>query len=163
MKLEDLNPKDAVFKINQFGDQEFTIRKFTLSDEIWLNQTFGTSLQEIFKSVDMDAISRIIFHQLAPDDKLVFQKQNVKLVNDDTGEVTEETIGGYRLLQKCIPGGVSGTIEKTVLLNALLETLGVSRPEPEKKSEMETLQSTPIGGQSSTVSATNMDGPPSIV
>lgn len=117
MKLSEIYPKAPCFKLNATG-KKHKLRLLNLSDEIWIDETFGEKGPDLAQ--DMDALSRIVFHQL--EDKSHFKKQDVKFIDEDGTELVKE-VGGYRLLQSLI----MGIDEKTEMLSAWLECIGLSR------------------------------------
>jgi len=124
MNLQDITPQESTFKLKVSGDRVFTMNPINLSDEIWLDNTFGSEIGKIFESVNIKEISRIVFRLLKNEDKAFFKKQVVELV-DENGEASEIELGGVALLQSMI----SGWDEKTRILEALLLNIGISRPD----------------------------------
>ena len=127
MELEKLVPKESKFRLNLADGKEFTMRPITLQDEIWLRETYGERIQQIFEEMDVQEISRIVSRLLIVEDKRFFKKQDVTIVNEEGEELTIE-LGGVKLLQSL----VSGWSDKTTLLKALLENIGFSRPDIEE-------------------------------
>ena len=124
MDLSKIRPQESTFKLRHVEDRVITMRPITLDDEIWLDQTYGDKLGEIFENINVKEISRIVFRLMKNEDKLFFKKRVVKLVNEE-GEEGEIEMGGLVLLQSLI----SGWEEKISILNALLKNIGLSRPE----------------------------------
>jgi len=117
MKLREIYPTAPCFKLNATG-KKHKLRLLNLSDEIWIDETFGEKGPNLAQ--DMDALSRIVFHQL--EDRSPFKKQDVTFIDEDGTENIKE-FGGYKLLQSQI----SGIEEKTEMLTAWLECIGLSR------------------------------------
>jgi hypothetical protein len=162
LKLEDLKPTDATFTVKHegFKDHVFTIKKLTLRDEVWLQDTFKNDLQQIFRDINFREISRIIYHQLDEESKKLFKKQSVVYQNEDGDEITEQR-GGYQLFFDII----SGMEEKIKIFEALIEAIGLSRPlqakvaaDAQKKSE-DLTQSQTTGDISATSSVVSTVGP----
>lgn len=130
MDLSQIRPKESTFKLRFAGEKVFTMNPISLGDEIWLEGTYGDRIGEVFENVNTKEISRIVFRLLKVEDKSFFKKQKVDLVNEE-GEESEIEIGGVALLQSLI----SGWEEKVVILNALLENIGLSRPEVDDSKE----------------------------
>ena len=133
LSLTDLKPEGSEFTLAKTGNT-YKIRPLNLSDERWLQQTFGADLQKIFGEFNMIAICRIVFHQMEEDSKKDFAQQTVTFMNEE-GVTTEKKLGGAELLFWF----VSGWDEKLAIFKSLLKTIGVSRgviEEFEKKSQM---------------------------
>lgn len=124
IKLEDLIPEEAEFTL-ALTKKTYKLRRFTLEDELWLKNRFGDELEKVFREIRMKEICQIVFHQLV--DKSEFLKREVKIINEEGDEITE-TKGGAELLF-CM---ISGMNEKLEIFNALLATIGISRPIQEK-------------------------------
>lgn len=161
LSLEDLIPTTGSFKLASTG-KEYTLRPFTMADEIWLEKTYGGDgvIQKIFTDFDFLKIMRIAFNQLTDPQKEDFKVQSVKYI-DDEGKEIEMTLGGYKLLYTL----VAGFSEKLDVLKALTKTLGISRPAIEKMDEQikaeeaeakKKINST--GAQSSILSDQSTDG-----
>jgi hypothetical protein len=141
IKIEELVPEDATFTLKKTG-KTYRLRAITVSDEIWITRTFGERIESIFKEVKMEDVCKVIFHQLEKDDKEDFLAKDVDIINEE-GERLKVKIGGAELLSALI----SGHSEKLHLFEALLTTMGLSRPirdkiegsepqETEKKTEL---------------------------
>lgn len=168
LKFEDLVPQGDSFTLKKTG-KTYHLRPFTLADEIWMADTFGESVEAIFKSMKMKEICRIVYRILEDEDKKEFKAKNVLLINEE-GEEVEKRIGGYELLFLQI----AGYSEKLEIFKSLLQTIGVSRglqetlfednpkanekQSSQKKSPPESVQITPDTTNSSTSSQANMDG-----
>lgn len=168
LNLEDIIPRAAIFTLRLTGIT-YAMRPVSLSDELWLKNTFGSGLQKILEEMEMRPICRIVFHLLDEKSKEHFAKQTVTIMNEE-GDKVSETKGGAELLY-CL---ISGFDEKMKVFQALLETIGLSRPIQEKfvEAEKKKLQdlaksiptpsaTEPTGPGSSTPSLTSTDGPPS--
>lgn len=159
ISLNDIVPQEATFSL-QATNETYTIRPFSIDDELWLQRTFGNELERIFKEVRMEAICRIAFRQLVEEDKKKFATRTVKFTNEE-GEEAEHQVGGYRLLL-CF---ISGWGEKVEIITALTQAIGVSRKmldqiTEEEKKRTEKPRST--GEPSSIDSVLSTDGPQSI-
>jgi hypothetical protein len=141
-KLEQLIPKQVEFKL-QMDDKEVMLRigPFTARHEIWLKDTFGANLEKVFSELDGANMARIAFHAMHPEDRVHFGKRVCETV-DENGDKVTESIGGFQLLAQYI----QGPSEKLRLLEALTESLGVSRSlieeleEAEKKKAQEVVE-----------------------
>ena len=124
IKLDQLIPKKVELEMTiPSGENAFVhIGPFTLEHEIWLKETFGDKVQQVFKDMEIDSLARIAFRVMDPADRMHFPKQTVETI-DEEGNAVTESIGGYRLFARCF----SGTTQKIKLLEALTESLGVSR------------------------------------
>lgn len=124
MNLMDLKPQESSFYLRA-AKREFVMNPITLADEVWLDEVYGQDkIQEIFANVNIKEISRIVFRLIKPEDKVFFKTRTVYFITED-GEEVEKELGGVELLQTMI----SGNEEKLAIINALLENIGVSRPE----------------------------------
>lgn len=132
VKLEDIIPKKAAFSLRQKPGVVFAMRPVSLRDEVWLKNTFGAELQKILQDMQMRQVCRIVFHLLEEESKEHFAKTTVTIMNEE-GDRVSETLGGAELLYAL----VSGFDEKMVVFQALLETIGISRPVQEKFVEAE--------------------------
>lgn len=129
MDLTKLIPKQSRFHLSA-AKKEFSLRPFNLGDEIWLKNTYGERVEEIFEIVDFEAISRIVFRQI--EDRSFFKKQSVTFVNEE-GDTEDIEVGGVELFRQLI----KGWDEKISIMNAFIECVGFSKPdikeEPKKK------------------------------
>lgn len=131
IRIEDIVPQGAKFKLRSTG-RSYKINALSLADEIWINEEFGKGLEDIFKQVKMKEICRIIFRLMDEGDKEEFAAQDVTIMNEQ-GEKITKRLGGSELLFLMI----SGFQEKIDIFQALLQTIGVSRPLMDKLSEEE--------------------------
>lgn len=172
MKLEDIRPERASFKLKATG-KEYWIRPFNLQDELWLQKQYGEGLKKIFEEGRFHDICRLAYRQL--ESREDFIKQKVSVVNE-TGDKEEVELGGLDLFFAI----VQGMEEKLAILQALLAAIGMSRPIQEgliademaamkKKAEKEAATPThsnpnenPSGIKSSTPSPSSTDGQPII-
>jgi hypothetical protein len=123
MRLDQIIPVQVTYKIMIDGvERELRIGPFTSRHEIWLKQTFGDGIEKIFKEIDGPSLARIAFHVMHPDDRVHFTKKVYETIDEEGNSLTE-TIGGYQLLASC----VKGPAEKLRLLEALTQSIGVSR------------------------------------
>lgn len=139
MNLVDMKPKQSKLKLKALK-QELILNPITLADEAWLDEQYGAKvLSEIFTNVNIKEISRIVYRLLDADSKKLFKKQVVELVNED-GESEDIELGGVQLLMTM----VIGWEEKLAMVNALLDNIGMSRPDEKpvkkKKQERETVE-----------------------
>jgi len=155
--LSELIPESAEFKLRITG-KIYHLRPVTLADESWMAKTFG---KEVDKIVDMSPVtlSRVVFRLMTEESKKDFLEKDVTFI-DESGHEIHQKLGGSELLLHCI----SGVNEKIEVMQAFLQTLGISRPmqdeiikEEEKKNQVNQSK-TSIGGKLSTSSAQNMDG-----
>jgi len=119
MNLNEILPKSKSFKLAMLNDT-LKVKPVTLSDEIWLVETFGVDgVQKIFEQVKFSEISKIVWRLLDNKSKAKLKKQVVVVYNDE-GEETEHKLGGVELLNSLI----SGWGEKEEIIAALLASLG---------------------------------------
>lgn len=157
LELEDLIPRESSFTLSA-TEKTYTLRPLSLDDEVWLKRKFGSDIERIFKQQDMEAICRIIYHQLDEESKAEFGERTVTFVNEE-GQKASEKRGGVVLLQ-CM---IRGTEEKKAVIKSLLDVIGVSRPTIEKvftEEKKSKKPQKPTGEKSSTPSPASTDGQP---
>lgn len=123
MKLEDLKPRPSKFYLS-FNSKWYTLRAWTLQDQIWMNQEYGDKVNHIFneKNIDIVAISRMAYRLL--EEKSDFKAKEVKTI-DEEGLEKAEMLGGYKLLIARIR-----TVEEQMgMMAAVVESIGLSMPE----------------------------------
>lgn len=111
LALEDLKPAESTFSLYEKSGKVYTLKKFTLADQIWAKRTFGDRLGEIFEKVDLPGIAELAHHLLK--DKTDFPD----FLTFAENIVTQE--------------------DKIGLIKALLTTIGVSQPVIQKLEEAE--------------------------
>ena len=148
MELDQLIPERATIikKIEGDGETrelEINLRPFSLEDESWLKVAFGDKLKELFETMNMEAISRICFHQMEIEAQRELMK--IKFMEmDEDGEEKESSKTGPQKIRKLIVGYP----EQMELLTALLKTRGFSMPVIEELSKhMETEAKEEITGK----------------
>lgn len=129
IKLEDLIPQTGKFTLSITG-KTYRLNPVTVVDEIWMTDEFGGRLEEIFAQMKMMEICRIVFRLMFPEDKRDFKRKTVKVVNE-MGDEEEYQLGGAELLAAMI----RGVNEKIAVHQALLVTIGVSRPVQKRLAE----------------------------
>lgn len=123
--LMDLVPEDSEITLTVNGEaSEFKLRAFSLQDRVWVNRKFGEAVQEIFATLDMPELCKIIYHQLYDKDKELFRAQDVDYFDDD-GEKQTMRLTGPQVLMSCIKGGPS---EELKVVQSLIKCIGVSEP-----------------------------------
>lgn len=154
IRLEDIIPEGATFSLKKTG-KTYRLNPVNLSDELWMSNTFGEKLDDIFKNIRMKDICRIVFRLMVEEDKQDFKAIDVQFINEE-GETLDKRMGGAELLFI----QVSGYPEKIEIFQALLTTIGVSRPMQEKleSGEKKSQLKRPIGQQPLTSSRMSMDG-----
>lgn len=151
LTLTEICPEDAEFTLAD-GSQTFTIRRFTLADQAWIQKTFGggqNAIQEAFTNAE--SMIRIVFHQLPVEQQKAFTPVTVERVDEETGEVISEKVGGWRLLA----GKLTNTAKDIesmaeALTKAIVGSNAILEDEPEKKTKA--AEDPRTGGQSSTSS-----------
>lgn len=104
MDLLDIVPKRAELTLGGLPEKTLFLRPKTPADEIWANSTLGADAHAKINTLDPETVARLVFHQLETESQAIFKKQTVKIVNEDTGEELEETIGGWPLMLRCVHG-----------------------------------------------------------
>lgn len=128
MNLEELIPERATITktIKGEGEEreiELNLRPFNLEDESWLKVAFGDKLKEIFEKMEMEAISRICFHQLEIESKKEVMKLKFMDMDEEGNESEISKTGPQKIRQIVV-----GYPEQMELLTALLKTRGFSMP-----------------------------------
>lgn len=142
-KLEDIVPEDQQIRI---GGKEYTLRKITLEDEVWLKQ-YG-NINALMQKEDVAFMSRLTFRLLV--DKSDFLPVKEKGFDDDGNEVEIQVTGPQKILRS-----LSGPSARFEWVRTLMATFGISRPmfdqmieDALKKNEI--AQSNPVGEKSLT-------------
>jgi hypothetical protein len=162
--LNDIVPRTGSFELDVRGDRRtLHLRPVNLLDETWLEQTFGERASRIFTEASFYEMARIAFHQMLPEDQLLFKKQPVTIV-DESGVEDKREIGGVELLATML----TKKSDKRLMTLAVIETIGVSRPAVDmakeaikKKAALAVATNEQTGATPSTSSAPSMDGQPS--
>lgn len=130
LNLSDLKPEEATFTLDDFPDKTFTLKKFSLNAQLWMNERFGVDqVKGIFENRRLGEISELVFFLLK--DKSVITSL----------EAFREAITSNR--------------DRVAMMGALLKTIGISQPVMDKLKEgvetgnAESLNQL-IGAQSST-------------
>lgn len=128
MELEQLIPERQTWikKITTDSGEssiEFAFRPFCLEDEAFLKRTFGDSLKEKLEQMDVEAISRIAFHQLEPGSKRDLMKIKFLDISEDGEEIEIAKTGPQKLGRFIV-----GYSEQFELLKILLKVRGFSMP-----------------------------------
>jgi len=122
MELSEIIPTRASFELSLTGKKHY-LRPINLRDEIWLENTFKGDMANILEDVRL--LTRAVYNQI--EDKTPFKKQTVTFIDEEGNEAREER-GGYDLFLSL----VSGVQEKLNIMQAWLETIGISRPAQEE-------------------------------
>lgn len=104
LKLEDLNPKEANFAMEDYPGKIFTLKRFSMNDRIFVNQRWPDpkEVEKIFSELRLAEISEIAF-------RLLKEKEFFKDLEDFREHlVTVQDIHA--------------------VLSGVLETIGVSEP-----------------------------------
>lgn len=117
LSLPEICPEDAEFALN---GKAYTIRKFTLEDQAWLQKTYPgeNGVAQAFR--DAEQILRIAFHQLPLEQQKEFQPVERERMDEETGEVIRERVGGWKLFVSQFP---SATHELESVAQALTRAL----------------------------------------
>ncbi len=135
MDLTEIRPEMGKFKLSISGDTEYTLRKFSMDDYVWMKKQLGCSFEEVIKmdwQEQAPLMIRIAFHLLT--DKSPFGKKEFEVM-DETGGKLKETVGGAQLLGRMI----CGPLEYKAVTDAVMVTMNGSSivaNANEKKSEV---------------------------
>lgn len=120
--LDMLIPEPSTIQlVSNGGLKQYELRAMNLRDEAWLTRTFGSDLSKIFAELQMEAISKIIFHLLV--DKSDFAAEQRKEYDDDGLSKDVLVTGAERVME-----GMVSKKHQLDVLQSLLKTMGVSRP-----------------------------------
>lgn len=147
--LVDLCPEDASFTLSD--GRCYAVRRFTLNDQAWVQRTFGSdgALAEAFK--DPESLIRIVFHQLPLEQQKQFAPQTVERVDEDTGEVLTEQVGGWRAFAASITNASHDLTEiAKALTAAMVGSAALADEQAPKEAKKKPVKLT--GAQSSTSS-----------
>lgn len=101
-----------------------TLNPCTLEDEAWLARHYSEEqIKDIFTNVKMVDVTRIVYRLMAQKDRMLFCAMKLETVNDEGEKETRNITGPQRVMM-----GIRGTQHKTQVFQALLTTLGYSRP-----------------------------------
>lgn len=107
LDLNDLQPQEATFQLSEHEGVTFTLKKFSLRAQLWLNDRFGAdSIKGIFENQRLAEISEVVFFLLK--DRTV-----IKSVE----ELQESVVTNK---------------DRIAIMSALLKTIGISQPVMEK-------------------------------
>lgn len=154
LTLTDICPEDATFTLT--SGKTYTIRKFTLTDQAWVQKTFGgqNALQHAFS--DPENLLRIVFHQMPVDEQKEFSPVAFERVDEETGELITEKVGGWRRFASTITNTASDIQAiSTALTTAIVGSNALVDDEAEaavSESAVEKKALPKIGGQSLTSS-----------
>ncbi len=123
LKLNEIKPVDC--EITLF-DEDFTLRKFTMLDQNWLDEAFTEEEKaSLFTDKMKDAhLARLTFHQMTFESQQRVPPLIVDFVNEDTGETATKTFKGWRALQ----ARMGGLPDKLQAFQGLMTNIGLSRP-----------------------------------
>lgn len=130
LDLNDLQPQEATFELSEHKGVTFTLKKFSLSARIWMNNRFKQEeIKKFFSDQSMEEISEVVFY-------LLKDKSILKTLEDLRDAVTTKK-------------------DMANIFQALLTTIGLSEPVMEKLAKDADLgnapsPSQPTGAQSTT-------------
>ena len=119
-----MRPQFGTFRLEATGDTLHRLRKISVDDYEWVEETFGLSLEQIFtegKVVKLSTLTKLIFHQL--EDKSPFLAEDREII-DDEGEKKSVRISGAQRFREAI----INPDEAKLMTAAFLKTLGLSQP-----------------------------------
>ena len=121
ISIRNLLPRPAKFKLAQFPDFEFKLKPCTGGMLVNMANAFG-DVESLLSTPSVENISKIAMSLLEHEGKTKFKMQEVKVIDNLTGEETDEKIGGYILLMHSI----RGTAEQYSIYGAILKSMGYS-------------------------------------
>lgn len=137
--LEDLRPQPAEFYLRK-TDRTYPLRAIGLEDEVWLRSTFGDRLKEIMAGTDMDGLGRIVWRLMREEDRQSFPASEIQ-ETDESGDTRTVRKGGVALLVS----NICGLAEKLCIYNALMQTIGISKPILDELMQEELKKNWPAG------------------
>lgn len=102
LTLSEICPEDSEFSLSSSG-KTYHLRKFTLQDQAWLSSTFGNGDAVAAAFQTPVQMLRIAFHQMPIEEQREFQAIEIEVMDEDTGEMKTERIGGWKLFARAIP------------------------------------------------------------
>lgn len=64
LELSDLVPAEATFQLTEKPGKIYTLKKFSLAEQIWAKQRFGDRLGQILEKVELEGIAELAHHLL---------------------------------------------------------------------------------------------------
>ncbi len=132
--LNEILPQPSEFFLGA-KNKTYKLRPVTLADEAWILETFGESYKEMLAGKYMHHVARAVYHQMTEEGKRDFPLTGVKIQNEK-GESEETVIGGYLLFMTLI----RGSKEKSEILMAYRQCVGMSSPKVDPKKKVTRLQ-----------------------
>ena len=132
--LNEILPQASEFYL-EAKKKTYHLRPVTLADEAWIIETFGETYKEMLMGRHMHLVARAVYHQMTEEGKRDFPLTGVKIMNE-SGQTEETVIGGYLLFMALI----KGSKEKTDILMAYRQTVGMSSPKVDPKKKVSRLQ-----------------------
>lgn len=150
LDINDLVPEPGKFTLKKYGGKPIVVklRPISLADEIHINKKYGDRIQEIFEKLMTRELCEIAYHLC--DNKEVFERKEVTFFSDE-GLKFKKHVGGIELMMVL----VTGIDEKMKMIEALLATIGISRPVMDK---LAGVKKKLTGARSSTYSRTSTAG-----
>jgi len=138
VRLEDICPETGEFELAAFPGEIFHLRPISLSDSAWMIQKFGgqAGIELMFKSVDLDKLSILIFRLLQ--EKEMFASESMEEYDDDGNKVQIRITGPEKLKRS-----ICGPKEQIAVIQALLKTIGVSQPLIEESPKADSKKKSP--------------------
>lgn len=129
--LKNMTPMDAEYTLST--GETYTVRKFTLEDNVWIGEQYGEDKDSLQKALSSAIeMARVAFHQMPMEQKKLFTPKEFEVSDEDTGEINTVKIGGWKLFAKSIPNSVQ---DVQAISNALVKALVGSNPIIDKEAE----------------------------
>jgi len=127
MELQDIRPKKSSFYLRLIGES-CTLDPISLDHELNFMEKYGKDwINAIVSNDNINEIIWVVYQLLNTESKAFFIKRDITSY-DDEGNEKIITIGGVALFKKMI----SGASESESIVNALVDNIGLSRPDPVK-------------------------------
>lgn len=129
MNLEDLIPQEVDITL-YLGEVEktFTLRKWSMGDDVWLKKTFDTDIIKFLMDGDIALMGYVIFRLLK--NKEFFKPKMIKTYDDEGHDVEREQGGPEQVIH------AFGNVKNAGLMGRkLLECYGRSMPDVKKETK----------------------------
>ncbi|MHA1169952.1 MAG: hypothetical protein ACTSRU_19155 [Candidatus Hodarchaeales archaeon] len=135
MELQDIRPKQSSFYLRLIGET-CTLNPISLDHELRFMEKYGKDwINAIISEDSISDIIWVVYQLLTTESQAYFIKRDI-ISYDDEGNEKKTTIGGTALFKRMI----SGAAESESMVKALVENIGISRPDPvDDKKKVENL------------------------
>ncbi len=125
-RLNELFPQSIKFNLKQIKEDLY-FPAITLDKYIQVSNRIG-NIDELLSSGNLEIICRIAFNFLDFETAKMFSSQEIKYIDDETGEIKREKYSGYHLLMRLI----KDEEDVLTLSKAILKAIGYKNEDIEK-------------------------------